>query len=193
MYGLTGSIATGKSTVARMLKQCGASIIDADQIAKAVIAPGEPGWYGVLEAFPEVATPEREIDRKKLASLIFEDEAKRRRLESIIHPLVFEQIKTEARILEQNGRVVFADIPLLYETNCQTWINFVVVVYVPEHVQLARLMQRDSLTEAEALRRIRAQWPIELKRQLADFVIDNSGTVLETQLQVDRLWQRIIE
>ena len=166
-------------------------IIDADQIASC----HRPRRARLVRCWKHSRKwpPEREIDRKKLASLIFEDEAKRRRLESIIHPLVFEQIKTEARILEQNGRVVFADIPLLYETNCQTWINFVVVVYVPEHVQLARLMQRDSLTEAEALRRIRAQWPIELKRQLADFVIDNSGTVLETQLQVDRLWQRIIE
>lgn len=193
MYGLTGSIATGKSTVARMLKVHGAAIIDADQIAKDVIAPGQPGWYGILEAFPEVVTPEQAIDRKKLADLVFDDHQKRSRLEAIVHPLVFEQIKKEANILAEAGKVVFADIPLLYETNCQNWIDFVVVVYVPGPLQLERLMQRDRLTKTEALKRIKAQWPIELKRQLADYVIDNSGTLAETQVQVDRLWQRIIE
>lgn len=193
MYGLTGSIATGKSTVAKMLKERGAVVIDADQIAKTVTAPGQPGWQGIVEAFPEVITSNQAIDRKKLAAIVFSDQQKRRRLEAIVHPLVFAKIKTEAETVESMGKIAFADIPLLYETNCQAWINFVVVVYVPESVQLQRLMQRDSLTESEALKRIRAQWPIELKRQLADYVIDNSGTLAATQVQVDRLWQRIIE
>ncbi|NLL88274.1 MAG: dephospho-CoA kinase [Firmicutes bacterium] len=193
VYGLTGSIATGKSTVAGMLRELGSAVIDADRIAKDVTALGQPGWYEVLKAFPEVVTAEQGIDRKKLAELIFDDRQKRKRLETIIHPLVFAEIKKEATLLERSGKVVFADIPLLYETNCQSWIDFVVVVYVPEPVQLERVMRRDQLTRSEALKRIKAQWPIELKRQLADYVIDNSGTFDQTRDQVDRLWQRIIE
>jgi len=191
--GLTGSIATGKSTVAQMLKELGAEIIDADQISREVVQPGQTGWQQVANAFPEVINPDHTIDRQKLASIIFADKTARARLEAIIHPLVFDRIRAQGELLERQGKIVFADIPLLYETNCQEWLDEVWLVYVPEAIQLQRLMNRDHLSEAEALQRIRAQIPIEIKKQLADRVIDNSGSLWETKLQVDSLWHQIIE
>lgn len=193
MRGLTGSIATGKSTVAQMLKELGAEIIDADQISREVVQPGQTGWQQVANAFPEVINPDHTIDRQKLASIIFADKTARARLEAIIHPLVFDRIRAQGELLERQGKIVFADIPLLYETNCQEWLDEVWLVYVPEAIQLQRLMNRDHLSEAEALQRIRAQIPIEIKKQLADRVIDNSGSLWETKLQVDSLWHQIIE
>ncbi|NLM70068.1 MAG: dephospho-CoA kinase [Firmicutes bacterium] len=193
MYGLTGSIATGKSTVAAMLRELGAVVLDADQIAREVVAVGEPGWKQVAEAFPDVIGEDGTIDRRKLGRLVFADAQQRRKLEAIIHPLVFERIKTQGQLLEQDNQIVFADIPLLYETNSHTWLDWVVVVYVPQEVQLRRLIQRDKLSEAEAWSRIQAQMSIEEKRKLADYVIDNSGSLAETKVQVDRLWHQIIE
>lgn len=193
MYGLTGSIATGKSTVAAMLRELGAVVLDADQIAREVVAVGEPGWKQVAEAFPDVIGEDGTIDRRKLGRLVFADAQQRRKLEAIIHPLVFERIKTQGQLLEQDNQIVFADIPLLYETNSHTWLDWVVVVYVPQEVQLRRLVQRDKLSEAEAWSRIQAQMSIEEKRKLADYVIDNSGSLAETKVQVDRLWHQIIE
>jgi len=193
LYGLTGSIATGKSTVAAMLRELGAVVLDADQIAREVVAVGEPGWKQVAEAFPDVIGEDGTIDRRKLGRLVFADAQQRRKLEAIIHPLVFERIKTQGQLLEQDNQIVFADIPLLYETNSHTWLDWVVVVYVPQEVQLRRLIQRDKLSEAEAWSRIQAQMSIEEKRKLADYVIDNSGSLAETKVQVDRLWHQIIE
>lgn len=193
MYGLTGSIATGKSTVAAMLKEKGAVILDADQISREVVEVGTPGWKQVVEAFPEAVREDGALDRKKLGRIIFADAEKRRQLEAIIHPLVLDAIKTRGTQLKQRGQIVFADIPLLYETNSQIWLDGVVVVYVPQAVQLKRLMERDQLSEKEALKRITAQMSIEEKHQLADYVIDNSGTLSETKVQVDRLWYQIIE
>lgn len=193
MYGLTGSIATGKSTVAAMLRELGAVVLDADQIAREVVAVGEPGWKQVAEAFPDVIGEDGTIDRRKLGRRVFADAQQRRKLEAIIHPLVFERIKTQGQLLEQDNQIVFADIPLLYETNSHTWLDWVVVVYVPQEVQLRRLIQRDKLSEAEAWSRIQAQMSIEEKRKLADYVIDNSGSLAETKVQVDRLWHQIIE
>lgn len=193
MYGLTGSIATGKSTVAAMLRELGAVVLDADQIAREVVAVGEPGWKQVAEAFPDVIGEDGTIDRRKLGRLVFADAQQRRKLEAIIHPLVFERIKTQGQLLEQDNQIVFADIPLLYETNSHTWLDWVVVVYAPQEVQLRRLIQRDKLSEAEAWSRIQAQMSIEEKRKLADYVIDNSGSLAETKVQVDRLWHQIIE
>lgn len=179
--------------MAAMLRELGAVVLDADQIAREVVAVGEPGWKQVAEAFPDVIGEDGTIDRRKLGRLVFADAQQRRKLEAIIHPLVFERIKTQGQLLEQDNQIVFADIPLLYETNSHTWLDWVVVVYVPQEVQLRRLIQRDKLSEAEAWSRIQAQMSIEEKRKLADYVIDNSGSLAETKVQVDRLWHQIIE
>lgn len=192
MRGLTGSIATGKSTVAKILRQHGAVVIDSDQIAKEVIEPGTDGWIEVKRHFPEVIGLDQKVNRKKLAEIIFDNIKRRRLLEGIIHPLVITRIKAEGRYLENLGKIVFVDMPLLYETNSQLWLEEVWVVYIPLKLQLQRLMIRDNLSESEALKRINAQISIEEKRKLADYVIDNSGSLDNTKEQVDKLWYQVI-
>ncbi len=175
-----------------MLAAHGAVIIDADLIAREVMQSGSDGYLRVVEAFPE-AVENKVLNRKLLGEIIFNDQEKRNRLNGIIHPLVIAQIKAEGELLAKEKKVVFADIPLLYETQSQEWLQAVVVVYLPENLQLMRLMKRDNLSEAQALARIKAQMSIEEKRQLADYLIDNSGSLQETQKQVDRLWYQIIK
>ncbi len=192
MRGLTGSIATGKSTVARMLEQLGAVILDSDQIARDAIKPGTEGWHQVKKYFPETIDAYQEIDRKKLGAIIFNNPKQRRLLETIIHPYVINTIQTQGRNLEKNNRIVFADIPLLYETNCQDWLDEVWVVYIPRQLQIERLMLRDDLSKAEAELRIGTQLPIEKKRRLADYVIDNSGSLADTKKQIDKLWYQVL-
>lgn len=192
MRGLTGSIATGKSTVAKILRQHGAVVIDSDQIAKEVIEPGTDGWIEVKKHFLEVIGLDQKVNRKKLAEIIFDNIKRRRLLEGIIHPLVITRIKAEGRYLENLGKIVFVDMPLLYETNSQLWLEEVWVVYIPLKLQLQRLMIRDNLSESEALKRINAQISIEEKRKLADYVIDNSGSLDNTKEQVDKLWYQVI-
>lgn len=189
MHGLTGSIATGKSTVAAILKAKGAIIIDADEIAKQVVAPGEPGYNAVKKHFPRAIKPDGWLNREYLAQVIFSDRNRRQRLESIIHPLVIDRIKGDTKIYDD--QIVFADIPLLFETNCQAWLDAVWVVYTPLEVQLSRLQKRDGLSKQEALLRINAQMSIERKRKLADYVIDNSNTLEQTKIQIDKLWHQV--
>lgn len=191
MYGLTGGIATGKSTVAAMLTAKGAVVLDADLISRAILEPGEAGWKLVDVAFPEVIKSDQTIDRKLLGQLIFADEQKRLRLNEILHPVVLKTIRTQGHEAQARGQIVFADIPLLYETNSQSWLEQVWVVYVPQSIQLERLLVRDGLTIDQARQRINAQMSIEKKRVLADQVIDNSGSLDCTKRQVDHLWQII--
>ncbi len=191
MRGLTGGIASGKSTVASMLAAKGAMVLDGDQIAREVVLPNTPGFRQVAATFPEVVRENNEINRKRLGNIIFQDPTKRRRLEAIIHPLVIDRIQKRGAEFEKHGKMVFADIPLLFETKCQHWLEAVWVVYVHPATQLERLMQRDSLSAEDALVRIESQLSLETKKALADIVIDNNGTVWQTQQQVDRYWREL--
>lgn len=191
MRGLTGGIASGKSTVSKILVELGAVVLDADQIAKQVMEPGQLGWEGVARHFPQVIQADRSINRRLLGDLIFSNPAEKAKLEAIIHPLVLDEIKTVGTNLEKNNKIVFADIPLLYETNSQQWLDEVWLVYVPYEIQLQRLMDRDSLTELQAKQRIAAQMSLAEKRLLADVIIDNSGSIMETRAQVERLWNAL--
>lgn len=191
MRGLTGGIASGKSTVSKILVELGAVVLDADQIAKQVMEPGQLGWEGVARHFPQVIQADRSINRRLLGDLIFSNPAEKAKLEAIIHPLVLDEIKTVGTNLEKNNKIVFADIPLLYETNSQQWLDEVWLVYVPYEIQLQRLMDRDSLTELQAKQRIAAQMSLVEKRLLADVIIDNSGSIMETRAQVERLWNAL--
>jgi len=187
--GLTGGIACGKSTVSRMLAACGAAVVDADRIAREVVRPGMPALDEIREAFGEgVITPEGELDRKKLGSIVFSDPAARRRLEGILHPRIRAEMRrqTEEWNAKDPNRLVVLDIPLLYESGLENkyGIEEVVVVYVPRETQIERLMRRDGIAREEAERRLESQWPIEEKRRRADVVIDNSGTLEETERQV---------
>lgn len=190
--GLTGGIATGKSTVSRMLQQRGAAIVDADQVAREVVEPHTPGWRRVRERFGEqILRPDGSLDRRALREVVFREPRARRDLNDILHPLIRRRMLEKAERLERerSGGIIVFDIPLLYESKLTHWVQKVVVVYVPEFVQIRRLMNREGIGEEEALRMIRAQIPIEEKKRMADFLIDNSGSREETERQVDHLWR----
>jgi dephospho-CoA kinase len=186
--GLTGGIATGKSTVARMLVERGAALVDADQIAREIVEPGQPALQAIAERFgPGVLREDGTLNRKKLGEIVFADPAERKALEAITHPIIRARMRERMAALEAErpDRLVVVDVPLLYESGLESYFERVVVVYVPRDVQKQRLMERDKLSETEAERRLEAQMPIEEKRRRADVVIDNSGTLEETRRQVD--------
>ncbi|MFD1956565.1 dephospho-CoA kinase [Paenibacillus thailandensis] len=189
--GLTGGIATGKSTVARMLVERGAFLVDADQVAREVVLPGEPALEAIASLFGQaVIQDDGTLNRKALGEIVFKDKELLAKLEGITHPAIRKRM--QERILsysEQHpDKLVVADVPLLFETGQQHLYEGIMVVYVPEALQVKRLMSRNQLSEAEARRRVSLQMDIEEKRRRADWVIDNSGDLEQTQLQIERFW-----
>ena len=189
ILGLTGGIATGKSTVTAMLRERGIPVIDADQIAREVVEPGKPAYEAIVRHFGrDILLEDGQLDRKKLGEVVFSDEAERQKLNAIVHPEVRRVMRQEAVVAEANGApIVFMDIPLLYESKLQYLVEKIVVVYAPSDMQLARMMERDELDEEQAKKRLRAQFPIDQKKLEADFLIDNSQSREETQRQVEEL------
>lgn len=191
VVGLTGGIASGKSTVGSIFVELGAHLIDADALARKVVAPGTPGHREVVETFGEgYLLPGGELNRKALGRLVFTDPESKKALEAIVHPRVW---KERGRILQDickrdPGAVVFLDIPLLIEGRLFEGLCAVVLVFVPEHLQMLRLIRRDGLSPREATMRMRSQMPLEEKLFYTDFVIDNSGTLEETRRQVEEVW-----
>lgn len=194
VVGLTGGIATGKSTVAAIFEKAGARLIDADRIARDAVRRGSPAYEDIVAHFgAQVLHPGGEIDRKRLAAVIFGSPAERRALEDIVHPRVRQEVDRRlAQIRRQAPEsLVVLDIPLLFESGMDRGLDATVVVYAPEPVQLERLRARDGLTEAEALARIRAQMPIESKKNLATLVIDNGGPWEHTRAQTLAIYRRL--
>ncbi len=191
VVGLTGGIASGKSTVAGLFRELGAHIVDADELARRAVAPDTTGYQQVVETFGEgYLLPNGELDRRALGRLVFRDFKAKKALEAIVHPRVWEE---RGRILQQiksrdPHAVVFLDIPLLIEGRLFEGLQSVVLVFVPEHLQMLRLIRRDGLSPQEATMRMRNQMPLEEKLFYADFVIDNSGTLSETRHQVEEVW-----
>ncbi|MEC3882863.1 dephospho-CoA kinase [Halobacillus sp. HZG1] len=179
VIGLTGSIASGKSTVAKMFKDMDIPVIDADQISRDVVEPGEPAYQEIVSTFGEqVLSEEGGLDRKKLGKIIFADETKRKQLNGIVHPKVREEmIRRREQYKNQQYRAVVLDIPLLFESNLTDYVEKILVVYVDEETQRERLMERDQAGREDAEERIRAQIPVKKKAEMADAVIDNTGTV----------------
>lgn len=189
--GLTGGIATGKSTVSALLVNKGALLVDADAIAREVMLPGHPVLAAVAEHFGQaVILEDGTLDRKKLGDIVFRDPSQRKALNDITHPAIRKEIRGRMDDLQREhpDKLVVVDIPLLYESGLEHMFERVMVVYAPEHVQLERLMRRNQLTAEEAAARIRSQMDIEDKKRKADIVIDNSGDAEETERQVDRFW-----
>ena len=185
---LTGGIATGKSTVLRLLAAAGVPTIDADALARAAVAPGTPGFEAVRRRFgASVVSGAGALDRKKMAALVFADALARADLEAIVHPAVYHAITEWFRSVPPQTPVAVADIPLLFETGRQGDFDTVVVVACPPEEQVRRVMARDGATEAEARARLAAQWPIERKVSAADRVIWTTGTHAETERQVAEL------
>ncbi|GIO45040.1 dephospho-CoA kinase [Paenibacillus apis] len=190
--GLTGGIATGKSTVSQMLVARGAALIDADVVARRIMEPGHPVLAKVVERFGEtVLLAGGQLNRKRLGEIVFSDPVERKALEDITHPAIRREMKAELDALERENpeRLVVADIPLLYESGLENLYEEIMVVYVPQSLQLERLMQRDALTVQEAELRLAAQMNIEEKRRRADILIDNSRSYEETESQIDDFWR----
>jgi dephospho-CoA kinase len=191
LVGLTGGIASGKSTVAQFLKEEGGVIVDFDILARNVVRPGEKAWRGIVEFFGEgVLLADRELDRKRLSEIVFSDNEKRKKLEGFTHPAIAGEFVKEVEKIasEKKGAIVFAVIPLLVEGGMQELFHSVVVVHVPGEKQVQRLMDRDGITKGRALAILKAQMPIEEKLGYADFVIENDGSLEETKRQVKGLW-----
>jgi dephospho-CoA kinase len=182
--GLTGGIATGKSTVSAIFRHAGAKIIDADRIARNVVKKGLPAWQKIVAHFgPRILMTDGQINRASLAEVVFNDPVQKRCLNAIVHPHVrhkTEELMQKLKEKEVNG-VVVLDVPLLYEVGMDRGLDKIIVVYVPEIIQLERLMERDRLSEQSARVRIQSQMSIEEKKQRADIVIDNSGSSETTQ------------
>jgi dephospho-CoA kinase len=194
VVGLTGGIASGKSTVCAMLERAGAIIIDADAIARRIVWPGQAAWKEIRGVFGDgILFPTGSIDRKKLGDLVFQDVVLRKRLEQIMHPRVRMVIAQRVRDIRRSrsDAVVVQDVPLLYETGMHSGLAEVIVVYVPEHIQLQRLMRRDGIGQRQALNRINAQLPMEEKRRRSGLVIDNSGSLLATEYQVEKIYREL--
>ncbi|WP_434167526.1 dephospho-CoA kinase [Peribacillus frigoritolerans] len=186
IIGITGGIASGKSTVSLYLQELGFTIVDADLASRAVVEPGEEAYHQVVKAFGEdILLTDGNIDRVKLGSIIFNDQEKRVLLNGIVHPAVrnWMRVKTEAA-LSSGEETVFMDIPLLFESKLTFMVDKTLLIYVDEQVQLQRLMNRNGLSETEALARINSQMPLADKKALADAVIDNNGDINETKRQV---------
>jgi dephospho-CoA kinase len=189
--GLTGGIASGKSTVSDMFRELGAVIIDGDRLAREVVAKGTPGLARVVEAFgPEVLTAEGELDRPRLGSIVFNDPERLRVLEGITHPLIFE-LYAEREAAAPDGAVVVHDIPLLAESGRAGEFDAVVVVDVPEEVQVERMLRDRGWTEADARARIAAQASREDRRAIATYVIENTGTREDLRRRVAEVFERL--
>lgn len=193
VFGLTGGISSGKSTVTRMLRELGAEVLDADVLAREVVEPGTPGLADVAARFPGVVGPDGRLDRVKLGARVFADAGERAALNAIIHPRVREAFLEKVQALEAKGvpRVIY-DVPLLIEAGMHGWMEGVAVVWVPRDVQKARLMARDGLDEAAAEARLAAQLPLDSKRAHATWVIDNSGDLASTRAQVESVWRAML-
>ena len=195
VIGLTGGIASGKSTVTALLKEKGAVIIDADKIAREIMSKGEPAWFEVLNYFgDEILNDGRsDIDRKKLAHIVFSDKAKLEVLNNITHPKIIEEIKRQVEEYKKAGKkIIVIDAALLIETGLDKIADEVWVVAANEDIQLQRLMAREKdITKDEALKRIKSQMPLAEKLKFADRVIDNNSSIEETKNQVDKIWTKI--
>jgi dephospho-CoA kinase len=193
--GLTGGIACGKSSVTQFLRDAGYAVVDADVVAREVVAGGSQGAQAIKTAFgPGVFLTSGELDRKKIASLVFDDPSKLKELEAIIHPLVQQRTQQlRAKLAHAGQALAFYDVPLLFEKNLQAQFDHTVVVTCDSSIQLARLMKRNGLSETEAKIRIASQLPLEEKLKRADDCILNNGSLEELKVRVQDYLNRVYQ
>jgi len=189
IIGLTGSIATGKSTVSLMFDDFNIPVVDADKIAREVVQPGEQAYKAIVKTFgKKILREDKTLDRPKLGSIVFADEEKRKTLNGIIHPAIREKmLKDRDAYVQQGETCIVLDIPLLFESKLTHFVDKTIVVYADEDTQLKRLIQRDAYTEKEAKQRIHSQLSASEKAELADAVVDNNGTKYETYEQLENV------
>jgi len=193
LVGLTGGIATGKSTVASMLSQLGARIIDADELAREIVHPGQEAWREIVETFgQEILREDKSIDREKLRKKVFRDTEARKRLESITHPRIRSLAQQRMQQLAAEGaKIVVYMAPLLFENQVHLWLRPVILVACDAATQKRRLQKRDGLNDEEIQQHLKAQMSLEEKRELADFIIENTGTLDSLRKRVEEVWQTI--
>ncbi|MBY0185424.1 dephospho-CoA kinase [Bacillus aerophilus] len=189
VIGLTGGIASGKSTVSQMIKEKGIRVVDADIIAKEAVSKGSAALHQIVQTFgEEVLLPNGELNRQQLGAIIFSDEEKRKKLNAIVHPEVRkEMLEQRDEGVSNNETFVVLDIPLLFESKLEGLVDRIIVVYTTPELQLSRLMNRNDLSEEEALNRIHSQQPLEEKCQKADRVIENTKDLAYIRKQLENI------
>jgi dephospho-CoA kinase len=193
--GLTGGIACGKTTVAQMFVRHGAYLIDLDKLSLAVVAPQLPAWQEIIELFGDnILLLDGNINRNKLAKIVFADKEKLKKLNSIVHPRVLAEWSKSLEDIEGKNKktIVISEVPLLFEKNLQKMVDLSILVVITPAEQISRLMMRNDLTEDEAKRRLQSQLPIEEKIKMADIVIENRGAPLETEKIVEKVWKELL-
>lgn len=193
LLGLTGGIASGKSTVAAILHRLGAAIINADELSREVVQPGQEAWKEIIDFFgPDVLQEDMTLDRRKLRKIVFENPEARKKLEAIIHPRVRALAERKIRELAAAGSsIIVYEVPLLFEAQIHLWLRPVILVACEIETQKKRLLERDHLTEIEAEKHLDAQMSLEQKRQLADYVVENNGNLAELEQKVRSVLQQI--
>jgi len=195
LVGLTGNIGSGKSTAARLLSEHGATVIDADVLARRVVEPGTPGYEKIVERWgQEIVGLDHHLDREALRRIVFSDQAQLEELNQIVHPEVErlrERLIRDAR--SRGDRIVVCDIPLLFEKKMADRFDRIILIDAPREVRLERLVRERGLRETEAMDMIAAQMPAELKRARADFIIENDGTLVDLERHVDEAWQALAQ
>ena len=189
--GLTGGVATGKTTVSRFFQDCGAVLIDADVLARVVVEPGKPAWRDILRTFGKrVLNPDRTLNRSALADIVFQYPLKLKRLNAIIHPRIArEQARLTREIAQKDpGAVIIYDAPLLIEANAHRRMDRVIVVTADRNTQIARVQRRTSLSRAKALRRVNSQMPLKEKTAMADYLIDGKLNAVQLRHAVIQVY-----
>ena len=194
LVGMTGGIASGKSVVADILKKRGAKIIDSDILARQIVEPGKPAWKDIAGFFGgNILLNDNRINRKKLSDIVFQSPEKRKILESFTHPRIHREfIKETKRIAQKTpNAIILGIIPLLIETGMQAMFHKILLIHIPRKEQIKRLIKRNSIREEEAKRIIRAQMPIDEKMKHAHFVINNQGTMEQTEKEAIKVWKAL--
>ncbi len=197
IVGLTGGIVGGKSTVASMFRDLGAKIIDADKIGHSVILPYKPAWKKIVKLYgKDILRNDLTIDREKLGKTVFANQILLKKLNEITHPEIIKIIKKEinsARNKTHNQRkILMIDAALIYETKIDRFMDKIIVVNIGKDEQIKRLIKRNNLSKDEASQRIKSQMPMEIKVEMADYVIDNNNSLDETKKQVEKIWKSLV-
>ncbi len=193
VIGLTGSLGTGKSTVARMFAKCGAKILDADVIARRQLYRGKKSSQRVVRIFGKDILTRGRIDRKKLAEIVFNDVKRLRELENIIHPEIRREIIQKLKQYKRAKKTIVMDVPLLFEAGLDVFADQTMVVKAKKNIQIERAMKHLGMTKTEVLKRIKAQMSLREKIRRADVVIDNSGNLIQIKKQVQKIWEKILK
>ncbi|MCK4240349.1 MAG: dephospho-CoA kinase [Candidatus Atribacteria bacterium] len=194
IIGLTGGIVSGKSTVAKMFKDLGVKIVDADELGHKVILPHKPAWEKIVKLFgKDLLKEDLNIDRRKLGRIVFNNQNLLKKLNEITHPEIIKLIKKEIKSIkdktDKKDDILIIDAALIYEAKIDNLMDKIIVVYINEEKQIERLMERNNLSAQESLKRIKSQTPLKEKVKMADYVIDNSNSLDKTKEQVKKIWR----